>query len=417
MLTKKILLIATIILVSAACFAEVQTDEAVIKPDANEAKETPQFPYNAQVVGSNVYIRAGAGTAYYDCGKLNEPTVVIVVGEKYGWSKIVPPTNSFSWISIDYVDPDSANPGIGIVSGDNVRVYAGSDYVDPLHSAAPQTKLSTGDQVKLLGEKKSGYFKIAPPPGAYLFVSSRFLKFVSPVEKKPFKPEDALKQPGETPDKTPAEEVKKPTDAVVPEKVVEPVKPVVPPKPKASPEEIKRLLESRQLGKKIEEELKKPAEKQNYKDIRKALEDIEKDPKAGKAKKHAQYQLAMISRFELAIEAGDQIQKQEEKLEKIRAQIKKKMDAKKAKTPSKGKYIITGRIKPSQIFTETAGQIRYLIVNEKGKIIAYAIPDQAATGVNIKALYGREVGLIGHIVNDKENITTLVKFTAIETIK
>ena len=425
MLTKKMLLIAGMIVISAACFAEEKTDDPVIKPEANETKLTPQFPYNAEAIGSNVYVRAGAGTAYYDCGKLNAPDAVIVVGKKYGWSRIVPPKGSFSWISIDYVDPDTANPDIGIITGDNVRVYAGSDYVDPLHSAAPQTKLSQGDQVKLLGPKKSGYYKIAPPPGAYLYVSSRFLKFVSPVEKKPFKPGEALKKPDETPDKTPAKtpdkapakEADKPEEAVKPEEVVEPVKPVVPPKPKSTPEETKRLLECRELAKKIEEELTKPADQQSYKDIRKTLEEIEKDPKAGKAKKHAQYQLAMVSRFELAIEAGDQIEKQDKKLEQARAQIKKKMETKKAKTPSKGKYIITGKIKPSQIFTETAGQIRYLIVNEKGKIMAYAIPAYTAESIDIKPLYGKEIGLVGNIVNDKENITTLVKFTAIDVIE
>jgi len=124
------------------------------------AVSTPQFPYDAEITGDNVYIRSGPGSNYYDCGKLNKGGKVKVVSHQFSWSCIVPPPGSFSWIYVPYVTIDPDNPGTGIVTGDGVRVYAGSDMVKPIHSTL-QLKLDRGEKVKLLGEQKDNYYKIA----------------------------------------------------------------------------------------------------------------------------------------------------------------------------------------------------------------------------------------------------------------
>ena len=111
------------------------------------ATEMPKTPYMAEVIGTDVRIRSGAGTVFYYCGKINAPARVTVVGHKFEWSEIVPPAGSFSWISKRYVEPDSSNPGIGIVTGDSVRVWAGSDLIEPMRSSSLQTKLNEGDTV------------------------------------------------------------------------------------------------------------------------------------------------------------------------------------------------------------------------------------------------------------------------------
>ena len=88
----------------------------------------PDFPYIAEITGDNLYIRSGSGTNFYQCGKLNKGDRVKVVGRVFSWSRIVPPEGSFSWISARYIEVDSEDPTLGTVTGDNVRVYAGSEY-------------------------------------------------------------------------------------------------------------------------------------------------------------------------------------------------------------------------------------------------------------------------------------------------
>ena len=75
---------------------------------------------------------------------------------------------------------------MGVVTGDNVGVYTGSDTEEAKYSTSKQVVLGRGQTVKLLGEEKDDYYKIAPPQGAYLWVSSQFLQPVDkPLAKTP----------------------------------------------------------------------------------------------------------------------------------------------------------------------------------------------------------------------------------------
>ena len=73
--------------------------------------------YMAEITGDNVYVRSGPGTNFYDCSKLNKGDKVKVMETQFSWAHIVPPPGSFSWISIQYVKIDSANPTVGTVTG------------------------------------------------------------------------------------------------------------------------------------------------------------------------------------------------------------------------------------------------------------------------------------------------------------
>jgi len=154
----------------------------------------PSFPYVAEITGHEVYIRSGPGRNYYQCGRLNKADKVTVVEVQSGWSRIVPPAGSFSWISTQYVRVDPDNPGTGIVEGNAVRVYVGSDDMDLMRSIT-KLKLNRGDKVSLLGERKSGYYKIAPPTGDYRWVSTKYTK---PLIKPLITPPTVVPAPPDT---------------------------------------------------------------------------------------------------------------------------------------------------------------------------------------------------------------------------
>ena len=104
---KNIFMVIGFVFLASVCFAE-----ETAKPAAATDKPTVMsFPYIAQVTGANVYIRSGAGKAFYYCTKLSAPAKVLVVDQKYGYSKIAPPKGSYSWISTSFVKADPANPG------------------------------------------------------------------------------------------------------------------------------------------------------------------------------------------------------------------------------------------------------------------------------------------------------------------
>jgi len=50
------------------------TPPAAAETKPAEALAAPQFPYTAEIVGTEVYVRSGPGTAYYQCGKLSAPS-------------------------------------------------------------------------------------------------------------------------------------------------------------------------------------------------------------------------------------------------------------------------------------------------------------------------------------------------------
>ena len=167
-----------IVLVCGLCLPVMaaQPADAVAPAAEANALNLPAFPFLAEITGDDVYVRSGPGTQYYNCGKTRKDDKVKVVGNKFSWLQIVAPAGSFSWISKQYVQIDPQNNTSGTVIGDAVRVYAGSDEVQPMHSTSMQVKLNKGDKITIVGEEKDGYCKIAPPEGAYLWVSSQHAK-------------------------------------------------------------------------------------------------------------------------------------------------------------------------------------------------------------------------------------------------
>lgn len=404
-----LLVFCVLVFLVSVCFAEDPRSAPAIETGSDKPNIV-SFPFIAEISGTDVYVRSGHGTAYYFCSKVNSPDRVTVVDQKYGWSKIVPPPGSFSWISRNFVDLDTDNPDIGIVTGDSVRVYAGSPYREPMRSNM-QTKLNEGDHVELMGLEKGDYYKIVPPTGAYLWVSSQYLKYIGPIPK----PEPPVLPPKLKPLEKP---IPQPIAAPQPVAVEpsqprpEPVKPVAPPRPKVSAE-VTRFKEYHKLVEQIDSELAKSIDKQGYKTIKDALKVIADDPKAGKAKNYAKYQLDRIARFELARKVEEEVTRQDAELAEIREQIRKSRSANLTKIPDPGQFIVVGELRESQIYTSQFGPKRYFMVDDTGKIVCYAEAAESAADIDTDKFINRKVGLTGEVASDVYSPISLVKFTEI----
>ncbi|MHC4531487.1 MAG: SH3 domain-containing protein [Planctomycetota bacterium] len=325
------------------------------------------YPYAAEITGDNVNMRSGPGTNYYRCGKLNQGARVDVVGSQFSWSRIVPPEGSFSWIS-QYVSINADDESTGTVTGNAVRVYAGSSELKPIHSTTVQLRLDRDDKVKLLLGEEGDYYKILPPAGSYLWVSTQYTKSIGAIGEVA----EAVEKPVVEKPKAEAESVKKPTA------------PTVVQRPEADPSvEAKKLREYYALAKRMKSEREKPIEQQDYSNIKKALVEIAETGEAGKAARYSA--LAVKQKIEQAREANL------------------------SKVPDMGKFAVMGQLQVSSIY----GPGYYRVVDDLGKMLCYALPSGPASGLDMKGLLGKKIGLIGAIEAHPQSGGALVRFTEI----
>jgi len=365
--------------------AAVPPERAASAGDTNES--VISFPYIAEITGDNVYVRSGRGTNYYSCGKLNKGDRVKVVNHQFGWSCIVPPAGSFSWISMEYIGVDTDDPTIGIVTGDGVRVYAGSDSIKPIHSTTLQRQLNWGDKVKLLGEVKDKYHKIAPPDGAYVWVSTQYTKVVGTV--------------GEV----------RPTVDVSPPTVVKPIPKVV--RTDISAEAA--LKKYYALAKLIEAERAKPIAQQNYEKIKKELTEIAGSEKADKAARYSESALKLVERYEWAFKVEKAVRLQDAELQRILEGIDKARIIKLAEVEDLGRFAAIGQLKTSNIYGTEPELKHYRIIDDSGKTICYALPTGSASKMDLSKFVDRKVGLVGTIEPHPQTENALVRF--IETVE
>jgi uncharacterized protein YgiM (DUF1202 family) len=357
--------------------------------------QTPAFPYDAVITANDVYIRSGPGTNFYHCGKFKKGDRVKVVARQYSWSRIVPPAGSFSWISMQYVKIDPANPGVGIVTGDNVRVYAGSDFVKPLYSTTLQEKLNTGDKVKLLGEQLDGYYKIAPPPTAFLWVSTNFTAPApTPTAAAPA-PQSATPSAAE-----PSPKAEEPNSAAA-----------TPPAPATGPDSA--IEKYRMLKEQVDAERAKPMNQQDYTSLKNELTELSKDPTAGKAARYAEFVLRQIEGYELALNVSQTVRLQNQQLQKVEAGIEKARETRLAQLKNLGRFAVTGVFQTYQTF----GPGNYRIVDDSGKMVCYALPSGPVAKTDLEKMVGHEVGLVGTIEPHKATAGALVRFTQIVELK
>jgi hypothetical protein len=403
-----------------------------------------QYPYIAQVVGNNVYVRSGNSQADYPCTKLDAPARVTVVDEVYGWAKILPPEGTYSWIFKAYVKVNPANPTVGILTGENVRVWAGADHLDSSSSIGLQTQLNTGEIVELYADQPEtgDYYRIKPPTGAHLWINADFLKYVEPVKQAgplvvPPRPDtekeisipaetqpsgqqqrprftniDGAQEPApvaETPIAIPVQ-----SEEVTTEPAVE--TPEEKPLPKPATRESELLQQCYDLSAKIDKELEKPLNEQNYAEIKQQIETIKQDADAGKAAAYAQYLSDRIARYELAQSVTETLEKHDQQLEEARQKIEQAHQKQLSQIPEETKFLYTGTLKPSHVYTSRTGSKRYLLVDDNGKILCYMVAGSPSIEVLLQANENAAVGINGNIVSSERSLVTLVAVTEIRIL-
>lgn len=390
-----LIIIATVFL-SSVGFAQTpttpRTSPATTVPRDPNITNTPSYPYDALVIGDRVKIRSGPGTNFYHCGFLNRGDRITVVSKQFSWSRIVPPAGTFSWISEQYIKIDPANPGIGIVTGNSVRVYAGSDYQKAMYSTTKQGLLDKGEKVKLLGEQSDGYYKIAPPTFAYLWVSTQFTKKA---------PKLVVQTPNVPTTVEPLPQGPNDTNAVVAEAITP--EPTLPPAPKSF------LQKYRELQKLVEVERKKPMKEQDYTELKKGLTEIAKDKEAGRVSRYAEFVLGQIESYELVLAVDEQVKLQNEQLLKTATDIEKARAERLAQVENIGRFAVTGIFQTYATF----GPGNYKIVDSNGKMICYALPTGGIAQMDLKSVIGKRVGLVGTIEPHLPTKKALVRFTHI----
>jgi uncharacterized protein YgiM (DUF1202 family) len=396
-----LIFIVSAYLISAG-FAQESDGSPPQVASASDANQTnvPAFPYVAQITDDNVNIRSGPGTNYYLCGKLNKTDAVRVVGSQFSWSCIVPPVGSFSWISKQYVNVDANDPNKGVVDGDAVRVYAGAEGLKPIHSTTLQLKLNRGDKVLLLSREEGDYYKIAPPAGAYLWISTQYIRPLESIVK--VHPVGPAK-----------------TESVATAPVTIPASPNAPPATiiAGGSIEAEKLKEYYALKKQFEDERAKPAEQQNYADLKKALADIAGNKDVGKAARYAEFTVKQIESCEMALATKKEVPLQDAKLQQIKEQIDKAYAARLAEAPDMGRFAVIGLLKTSNIYGPAAELKRYRITDDKGKAICYAVPTDAAAKMDLSGFVGKKVGLVGTIEANPQTQGAVVRFTEIAEVK
>jgi uncharacterized protein YgiM (DUF1202 family) len=388
-------MVVTVLFLSTAGWAQdanAPRGPVLLPNEAAAAKTTSSESYVAEVTGNDVHIRSGAGTNFYECGKLYAGDRVQVVKSEQGWSCIVPPPGCFSWISMQYVSINPQNPTMGTLTGDNVGVYTGSDTQEAKYSTSKQVTLHRGQTVKLLGEEKDEYYKIAPPQGAYLWVSSQFVQQVDKPVAKTL-----------VPDGVPAGKSK------VEKKSGDPNKPSGVP--------VAGLDLYYSLVDKMKAEVKKPLADQNYTEIKKKLAEIVADKNAGKASRYAEYTLKQVERYELACQVGKEVDQQGKELQKTTDKIDEARTSKLGLIVDNSKFAIVGKLETSSVYTGVGQTKRYRILDDSGKTISYVTPVGSAVNTDFSKFIGHRVGLVGKIEASEATGRAFIEFTEIALLE
>ena len=362
-----------------------------------ETVDTSYLPYIGEITGNNTNIRSGPAAIYYEVTQFNKGMLVVVREEKTGWAWIEPAGDCFSWISKQFVkliapapqnealetdqtsrialpEPNSpANqletaapaqkqplpsdqppleqmvgkvPLWGEITADNVRVRAGSVRVPPANASEVQTRLNKGAQVLII-DQKDDFYKIAPPPDAFFWVSLDFIKRLGPVT-----PEALAKVKAQTGSSAKLPLIRK--DEEYPQ--------------------------YRALAQLLKQEVSLPLDQQDFTDIRRQLQKLLQDAQSITVRTAAQALERQLVQCELGLQIWKTAQHQNERLNETLDQIDSRLELLIAfhEPPEKTTedIVVTGRLANSAVFTTPNKNQRFLVLDDSERIICYAVADK-----------------------------------------
>jgi hypothetical protein len=392
------------------------------------------FPWEGEITGSNVYIRSGAGVNWYPTAKLNAGDRVLVLSEKFGWYQIAPPKGSFSFVDKAMVDKQ-ADGKTGIIKQNKVYVQAGSELED--RKSATQMVLDKDAKVDIIGEAE-GFFKIAPPKGASLYVTKAYVEPVAQrmrtglaeqhtdaVAAKP--PADAAPTAtapadGRTPildaaaagqdagaplegeptiealqqnipggPNQPAVAGKTPSGAKSPKTGA--AKPADRPKAPEPPAKPRYEVMLNQLENLLQAELKRPAKEQDITSIMNRYEEIAAQKDEDIPARIAKIRIQQLRDWQALVSARGESVTSVAALEDFRSQLQQKRKEIEQRRIEQAvvKYDLEGELRKSYAFSTQ--QRRYRLVDPaRGTTIAY-VDVPPTVGVNVENLIGRMVGI------------------------
>ena len=374
----------------AASTAVATSAETTAEDRTTEGAYAAVEGYIARVTGSEVNIRSGPAQVYYPVGKLQKGQRVLVRQEMFGlWAKIEPPIQSFSYIAKEFVTLEGSigliegKPIRGVVTGENVRVRAGSTgTVKPANADEVQTKLSSGHEVWVLGVRDA-YYKIVPPPGCYFYTSINFLDRVGPLTKADL----ALHRM-----KLQREVIQTILDSS--EMVVE-----------DAPESVRFTeatpLSEREAFLKLEQrfrdEAAKPIAQRDFVQIKKELAELTQKSLNPEIKTAGQILEQQVRRANLVVSTWKRSKEQDRNLQGVLGQIRQQMQyiaaAESMNRSEDGEVMMTGRLEPSALFPPGSSQRRFLLLDESGKIAYYAVSGR--NGLDLAEYTGKLVSVMG----------------------
>ena len=411
-------------------------------PDAENKKTDalPETAYLGEIAGDDVYIRSGPAQVYYPVGKLHKSDKVIVLKEMFGWAQIEPTPQCFSYIAKEFVlinpKPTPTNPAmnrgdrtplpkiqqdqptpttpkpssspeiklktapktpsikspqpvIGIVTADHVRVRAGSLLVPPANADEVQIKLNKADTVTIIGQRDN-YYKIVSPPKCYFWVSLNYIKregSVTPLLLAAYRSRATRTLSNA---KTPSE-----SDSSL-----------------FAGSDRNAYQTAAQM---LKDQMEKPLGQRNFKPIRFIIADLLETASSDAAEKSAQSLSRLVNRQELVQDTWKRSQLQDQQLKitlaRIDDMVQKLVATERPPHMAPEETVVKGRLAPSSIFTAKNENQRFLVLDDKERIIYYAI--SARQTIDLNNWTGKRLSIIGQATYDAFSKVRLLHVTSL----
>jgi hypothetical protein len=178
-----------------------------------------------------------------------------------------------------------------------------------------------------------------------------------------------------------------------------------------------KINEVKLLKERVDAEKAKPADQQDFAELKKTLGEIANDKEAPRAARSAQSQLRTIERSELAQEIAKADKLQDEQFGQTRQRMENAHAEQLAKFEDLSIFAVIGQLKESPLFAETPVAKYCRVVDSDGKTLCYARPTGTAVDEDLSKFVDKKVGLVGTIEASAELGDALVQFTNIIELK